>query len=135
MIFALRKTTLRKRETIWRETVRPFLLSVALTGIGGFIVLLCLPASLQTLHQSQIGVTHIIVHSSGGYFAAAIVGLVLSSTLLLLLLVVLRGRKTPPQYQPAQPTNQTAQVLLKGVLVMAMIGGAMALFALFFAAV
>ncbi|MCH7702947.1 MAG: hypothetical protein IID37_14790, partial [Planctomycetes bacterium] len=136
MIFALRKTTLRKRETVWRETVRPFLLSVALTGVGGFVVLLTLPVSHQRVVMEHSGFEMTsTTWRSAGFSAAAIVGLVLSSTFLLLLLVVLRGRKTPPQYQPAQPTNQTAQVLLKGVLVMAMIGGAMALFALFLAAV
>jgi len=35
MVFALRKTTLLKRVGFWRETLRPFLISVSLFGIGG----------------------------------------------------------------------------------------------------
>lgn len=35
MIFALRKTTPLKRPGFWRETLRPFLISVSLFGIGG----------------------------------------------------------------------------------------------------
>jgi hypothetical protein len=37
MIFALRKTTPSKRDGLWRETVRPFLISAMLAGIGGTI--------------------------------------------------------------------------------------------------
>ena len=126
MVFALRKTTLRKRVTAWRETVRPFLLSVALTGIGGFIVLLCLPAPVHVFNT----VTHfpngamditVLSQTPEGWLAFAIVGLVLSGTLLLLLLVVLRGRNTPPQYQPAQ-AYQTTGSLAKVVLLMALMG-------------
>lgn len=35
MIFALRKTGPMKREGFWRETLRPFLISLSLFGIGG----------------------------------------------------------------------------------------------------
>jgi hypothetical protein len=35
MIFALRKTGPMKREGFWRETLRPFLISLCLFGIGG----------------------------------------------------------------------------------------------------
>lgn len=37
MIFALRKTTAMKRIGFWRDTVRPFLISCTLFGIGGTI--------------------------------------------------------------------------------------------------
>jgi len=37
MLFALRKTTPFKREGFWRESARPFLLSLMLFGIGGTI--------------------------------------------------------------------------------------------------
>ena len=128
MIFAFRKTTLRKRETIWRETVRPFLISVALTGIGCFIVFRTLPplpaASPQVLQifDHTLGVmTTTVDHRHEGFLAAGIVGLVLSSMLLLLLLVVLRGRKTPPQYQPVQ-AYRTTGTLAKVVLLMALMG-------------
>ncbi len=35
MLFALRKTTAVKRDGFWRETLRPFLLSLFLFGVGG----------------------------------------------------------------------------------------------------
>ncbi|UCC32375.1 MAG: hypothetical protein JSU86_08855, partial [Phycisphaerales bacterium] len=37
IIFALRKTTPIKRDGFWRETVRPFMISLSMFGIGGTI--------------------------------------------------------------------------------------------------
>jgi hypothetical protein len=77
LIFALRKTTDRKRVGFWRETVRPFLTAVSMTGMGASITALALG-------------DHILVFDEN--WAGTIVGLVFSSLLFVVLLFA-RGRR------------------------------------------
>ena len=80
-IFALRKTTRRKRIGFWRETLRPFLTAVAMTGMGAAITALATPQFLQCDDDR----------------AGAIAGLVLSSLLFVVLLFA-RGRRVRPAF-------------------------------------
>ncbi|MCH7813260.1 MAG: hypothetical protein IID40_04485, partial [Planctomycetes bacterium] len=75
LIFALRKTTERRRVGFWRESLRPFLQAVAMTGMGAAITALSVPGFIR--HEEEL--------------IGAIVGLVFGSLLFLVLLVA-RGR-------------------------------------------
>ena len=72
MIFALRKTTERKRVGFWRETICPFLTAAAMTGMGAAIAALAVPGIVETDEE----------------LAGAVVGLVFGSLLFLVLLFV-----------------------------------------------
>ncbi|MFQ5491448.1 MAG: serine/threonine-protein kinase [Phycisphaerae bacterium] len=77
MIFALRKTTQRKRPGFWKETLRPFLQAASMTAMGVTISALALPREYILGHDGHI---------------PAIVGLVFGSLLFVVLLFA-RGRR------------------------------------------
>ncbi|HUU82714.1 MAG TPA: serine/threonine-protein kinase [Phycisphaerae bacterium] len=79
LIFALRKRTERKRIGLWRETLRPLMMAMAMTGLGAAIAALALE-----------------MPGSDESFAGVVVGLVFSSLLFLVLLFA-RGRRRPPE--------------------------------------
>ncbi len=77
--FALRKTGLRKRPTFWQNTLRPFLFSLTVIGMGAPIIALSVQPHL--CDEARLG---------------SISGLVLSGVLFLFLLLVARGRGSAP---------------------------------------
>jgi len=79
MIFALRKTTAIRRFGFWRETLRPFLMSAALFGVGATIT--GIATQWSDCHSDEQ--------------VMLIVGLVFSS-LLLIVTTLARGRKGRP---------------------------------------
>ena len=79
LAFVLHKTSLRKRSTFWRETLRPFLLSLTVIGIGASLI----PMFVQP---------HLCDEARLGTFS----GMILSGVLFLLLLFVARGRTPEP---------------------------------------
>jgi hypothetical protein len=81
LLFALSKTTQRKRPGFWRETLRPFLIAVSMTGLGLSITALAMPTFAQ----------------SGGEFGGVVFAVVYSSVLFLVLLI-LRGKRSRPAY-------------------------------------
>ena len=81
MLFALRKTTPVKRDGFWRETVRPFLQSAFLFGIGGTIS----------------GMSREWCCTPGEGRVALIAGLVLCSLLLLGITFFTGRRRRPPK--------------------------------------
>ena len=87
LIFALRKTTQRKRIGFWAETLQPFLQAAAMTGMGAAITALAMG-------------DHILVFDEN--WAGAIVGLVISSLLFLVLLFV-RGKRPQRSFVVAGP--------------------------------
>ena len=90
-VFALRKTTAVKRDGFWRETLRPFLISVSMFGIGGPIVGISREWGHRwPNHSCQC------VDDTGAAFLIA--GLVVSS-LLFLFLTFFTGRR-PRQPKP-----------------------------------
>ena len=76
LVFALRKTTQRRRPGFWRETLRPFLIAVAMTGMGASIAALATPGLVDVVDER----------------AGVVTGVVFSS-LLFVLLLFLRGRR------------------------------------------
>jgi len=94
MIFALRKTTLHRREGFWRETFRPFLQAVFLVGIGVTITLIAQWSS----HVSYLRPILPDDASSGQAQAGLITGLVLCSVALLAV-TFLTGRRRRPHKQ------------------------------------
>jgi hypothetical protein len=78
LAFVLRKTTLRKRTTFWRETLRPFLQSLTAIGIGAAIVALVTRSDLPD--EALLAVYSVLVMSS----------------ILFLLLLFARGHHRPP---------------------------------------
>jgi len=85
LIFALGKTTRRRRPGYWRETLRPFLIAVAMTGLGAAITALATP-NLLWHDEERIG---------------TVVGLVFSALLFLVLLVARGRRPRPTFFMPA----------------------------------
>ena len=81
LLFALSKTTQRKRPGFWRETLRPFLIAASMTGLGLSITALAMPTLAQ----------------SGGEFGGVVFAVVYSSVLFLVLLI-LRGKRSRPAY-------------------------------------
>jgi membrane associated rhomboid family serine protease len=77
-IFAIRKTTLRKRPNFFQETLRPFLTSLGMIAVGVAIAALSVP--------------HVVVNNDER--TAAIAALVFGS---LLLLIMLASRRRAPQ--------------------------------------
>ncbi len=96
MLFALRKTCPVKREGFWRETMRPFLIAVAMSGIGATITLI---AREWDYHSCGIGLC------AGGR-AASITGLAMCSVAFLGLLLF-TGRK-PRLPRRTTPTDAFA---------------------------
>ena len=78
LVFALRKTSLCKKPTFWRETLRPFLLSLTAIGIAAPIIALSVQPCL--CDEAQLG---------------SISGLILSGVLFVVLLLA-RGRRAEP---------------------------------------
>ncbi|MCP4591875.1 MAG: hypothetical protein GY842_14155, partial [bacterium] len=79
LTFALRKTTLRRRPTFWQNTLRPFLLSLTMIGMGAPIVFMST--------QGHVGDEAEMAAAS----ATTVFGL-----LFIVLLVFARGRKPAP---------------------------------------
>gem|GEM_PF-3977147 len=78
LVFALRKTSLRKHPAFWRETLRPFLLTLTAIGIAAPIIALAVQPYL--CDEAQLG---------------SISGLILSGVLFVILLFA-RGRRAEP---------------------------------------
>jgi hypothetical protein len=105
MIFALRKTTSFKRDGFWRETLRPFLLSVMLFGIGATITGIArLPDAHAGRRTTQVwndegkctaDFTTYVPHVSDDALGGLITGLVFSSVLLLITFFVRRKPRAP----------------------------------------
>jgi len=94
LIFALSKITLLKRDGFWRETVRPFLISLALAGIGGTIVGISREWSHGVLCSGCSFTEHFHRCVADEGRVALIAGLVMSSILFLFLFLTLfTGRK------------------------------------------
>ncbi|MCC7293629.1 MAG: serine/threonine protein kinase [Phycisphaerales bacterium] len=55
-LFALSKTTARRRLGFWRETLRPFLLAAAATGIGTSITFIASPPATRSYVNHTVGV-------------------------------------------------------------------------------
>ena len=100
LVFALRKTTQRRRPGFWRETLRPFLIAVAMTGMGASIAALATPGLVDAADER----------------AGVITGVVFSS-LLFVLLLFLRGRR-PHAHVMAGPAAgpQDAQLRFDGAM-------------------
>lgn len=101
MIFSLRKTTAIKRDGFWRESIRPFLISVALFGMGATITVI----SIEWSHY----------YTDYGYClcnedrAGLIVGLVFSSLMFLgLTFFTGRKRKAPKPFYQGTPNSGSA---------------------------
>ncbi len=91
LIFTLCKTTFLKRDGFWRETVRPFLISLALAGIGATIV----GISREWSHRALCsGTQHVHGCVADEGRVALIAGLVMCSIVFLFLFLTLfTGRK------------------------------------------
>ena len=89
MLFALRKTTPVKRDGFWRETLRPFLISLTMFGIGGTIT----GIARESGHRAYCACSDSVVPCvpDEGH-AALITGLVMCS-LLFLGLTFFTGRR------------------------------------------
>ncbi|MCP4247721.1 MAG: serine/threonine protein kinase [bacterium] len=85
LIFALRKTTERRRFGFWRESLRPFLQATAMTGMGAAITALVVPNFIR--HEEEL--------------IGTIVGLVFGSLLFLVLLAARGRRRHAPMFLPA----------------------------------
>ncbi len=96
LIFALRKTTQRKRPGFWQETLRPFLIAASMTGIGVCITVLATPGYALATPDRPV---------ADEAFAVTIVALVYSSVMLLVLLI-LRGRRARPSYLAGEPSAE-----------------------------
>ena len=81
-LFALRKPTPIKRDGFWRETLRPFLQSVTMLGIGACITFIA-------RHWS---------YGHGEEKVAVLCGLIFSSIFFLALLVLRGGRRRPRSF-------------------------------------
>jgi hypothetical protein len=91
MIFALRKTTWTRRGGFWRDSLRPFLQTAFLFGIGAAIT--CIARSWSFTYDCWSGGDRKVVHGlPDEAFAGAITGLVLCSVALLIV-TLLTGRK------------------------------------------
>lgn len=84
MLFALRKTTPSKKETFWREHLRPFLMTLGLFGVGAATTGISRHWQEMRSNEDQAGL---------------IVALVFSS-LLVLVCTFARGRRRPRQPRP-----------------------------------
>ena len=104
MIFALRKTTPLKRDGFWRETLRPFLISASMAGIGGTIT----GIAREWSHRDNLFESGQCVGDEAR--AALITGLVMCSMLFLFLtLFTGRRRRTPqPFLQPSDSAHADA---------------------------
>ncbi len=105
MIFALLKTTMYKRDGFWRETVRPFLISSVMVGIGAPIVYLARGIQCGKYYDGRHMVPGRFI--SDGYvcrdlcsdeMVGVITGLVLCS-LLFIILTLFTGWKRKPRPQ------------------------------------
>lgn len=99
-LFALSKTTARRRVGFWRETLRPFLLAGAATGIGTSITFIANPPTTRYYVNRTVGVgtamhTESVVqyHRNTNVRNAMIPTLVLAS-LCLVTVGLARGRRT-----------------------------------------
>ncbi len=102
MIFSLRKTTAVKREGFWRESIRPFLISAALFGIGATITAI----SIEWGHRNEWGQCLCNEDRAG-----LIVGLVFSSLIFLgLTFFTGRKRKAPQPFYQGTPDSDSAHV-------------------------
>ena len=90
MIFALCKTTPIKRDGFWRETLRPFLISVTLVGIGGTIT----GIASEWDHSNEFGFGRCV--SDEGR-VALISGLVMCSLMFLVLTLFTGRRRRSPK--------------------------------------
>ena len=64
LLFTLRKTTAVKREGVWRETIRPLLISASLASIGGSIAAISIKWSSYLGDEERIGLVSGLVFSS-----------------------------------------------------------------------
>ncbi len=83
LVFALRKTTLRKRNGFWQETVKPFLMAASMNVAGSMITMLSMPDSAE------------IFGSHGDGRDPAVVALIFGSLLFVILLVTPAKRQRP----------------------------------------
>ncbi len=101
VIFALSKTTMRKRPGFWRDTLRPFLISLMLFAIGATITGIANgPALERTITEisesvgGDTGIAESMVWRRRVPLAACISGLAISSLGLITVLAI-RGRRRP----------------------------------------
>jgi len=103
-IFALRKTTAVKRDGFWRETLRPFLISASMFGIGGPIV----GISREWGHRWSGHSSCQCVDDTG---AAFLIATLVVSSLMFLFLTFFTGRRRPKPKSFLTGTAPTAAPL------------------------
>ena len=92
MLFALRKTTPIKRDGFWRETLRPFLISATMFGIGGTIT-----GIAREWDHFRYGSEYACRCVADEGRVALIAGLVMCSLLFLVLVLFTGGKRRTPR--------------------------------------
>jgi len=99
LVFAMRKTTFYRRETFWRDSVRPFLQSLCFAVIGSMAAVM----AIEWDHFENYNGTRYDCLDDGGR-AAVITALVLSS-LLLIVVSAVRGRRQVHSFLNGTPES------------------------------